>query len=92
VTSSSGRVCGALIGQAVGGALGAPTEGLIRARIVAGHTPPVTAGHRWRRPGPLDDGAVARAVPVGIRHADRPERAAASEQHPAGANGGGPRD
>lgn len=88
MTSSFERVCGALIGQAVGDALGAPTEGLTRAQIVEGLTPPVTASDNRVH---FDDGAAARAVPVGIRHAGRPERAAASEQHPTGANGGGPR-
>lgn len=98
MTSSFERGYGALIGQAVGDALGAPTEGLTRVQIVERYGwvsdvpddgPAGTAGDD---PAHLDDGAVARAVPVGICRAGRPERAAASEQHPTGANGGGPRD
>ncbi|SDU79000.1 ADP-ribosylglycohydrolase family protein [Jiangella alkaliphila] len=46
-----------------------------RASIVnaeAGLTPPATGNDN---PAHFDDGAVARAVPAGIRHADDPERA-----------------
>ncbi|MEV7344653.1 ADP-ribosylglycohydrolase family protein [Streptomyces sp. NPDC093544] len=71
VTSSFERVYGALIGHAVGDALGAPTEGLTRAQIVERHgwvsdfVAAAPASQSWQEV--MEAALAAAGLPAGLR-------------------------